>query len=376
MLSSTRNIYRQTFADPGIILLRKSLALDFESSEKAVDSEKDLTEMLLIKPRKARSPRSGASSDINDHATSHPASWQGTAKKGHPDAQTSINAGPSENVSATQPSSSAFSKTAIAALSLEQLQELSVLVGERIQIKKRFNSTPLRRIIARQTPSSAALTTPDVDEDAQSQTDTLVNTETSVTTRESPEVRRARYNTTPLRRILTRQTSGTYAEGHPSHVPNARFEPEPLEVRRARYNNTPLRRIVARQASAQTVPLKEDDNVSDRADSVIDPDSPVRAKSAGLPTRVDLNDEERIRAYEINVWNLSPSPETPTSASPSVSDSATAAIALNDEESAVGEDIDPFQFEGGEGQEEHDNHGHGSGRRFEEAHAYCRRLKG
>jgi hypothetical protein len=307
MLSSTRKIYRQTFADLGNSLLKKSWAFDFDLSEKGVNGEKDLWEMLLIQPRKGRGQRSSATS--------------------------SINAGSSENVSTTQPSSRAFSKIAIAALSLEQLQELSILVEERIQIKKRFNSTPLRRIINRQTSSSAPPTTPDVDEDAESQTDTLVNTETPDTIKGSPKVRRARYNTTPLRRILARQAPSMHTEGHGQAsqvLTRTNHKPESLSVRRARFNNTPLRRIVTRQVAALPVPRKEDDNVSERADSVIDPDSPVQVRRAELRTSVILNDEERIRAYEMDVWNLSPSPDTPASSS---SDSPmTATVDLNDEE--------------------------------------------
>ena len=346
MLSSTRSIYKQTFADPGNILLRKSSALNLTSSEKSIEKEK----MLLIQPRK----RSRATSDGNNHATSHPASWQATAQKDPLDAQPSVNAGPFESASLTQSSPRPFSETAIADLSLEQLQNLHVLVEERIQIKKRYNSTPLRRIIARQVSrhasSSTAPTTVQPDSDTASETDTLVNSSTPnniVSDREPLEVRRERYNDTPLRRILSRQASGAYAEehGHPPHVPNASFEAEPQEVRRARYNNTPLRRIVSRQipsspssssssrtflppsictstpvprsntplrrilsrqVSAQTVPQKEDDDACERADSVIDPDSPVRSRTTAQTTSVILNGEARIRNWEEAVWNKTP----------------------------------------------------------------------
>ncbi|KAF3044945.1 hypothetical protein E8E11_000278 [Didymella keratinophila] len=378
MLSSTRSIYRQTFADPGDILLKKSLFLDFDSSEKGVDEE----EMLLIQPRK----RSRATSDTkdhadHDHATSHPASWQASAQKVSLDAQSPINAGPFESVSPTQPSPRPFSKTAIADLSLEQLQNLHVLVEERMQIKKRYNSTPLRSIIARQAPGSAAPPTVEPDSDTASDTDTLVNSSTPdniVIEREPLEVRRKRFNDTPLRRILSRQAPGAYAEehGYTPRVPaQSRFKPEPREVRRARYNNTPLRRIVSRQTSsppstlplgrtslpatpapapvydtpiprnntplrriisrqvsAQIVQRKEDDEVSERADSVIDPDSPVRSRTVAQTTSVVLNDEARIRAYEMDFWKLKSRPEAPAlSPNEFGSHALRGSVGLNDE---------------------------------------------
>lgn len=356
MLSSTRNIYKQTFAGPGSVLLRKRLALDFDLFEEEADEK-----MLLIQPRKGRgqrsSHRSGATSATNDHATSHPASWQANPQKAPLDAQTSISTGVSENASTTQQSPRAFSETAIKALSLRQLQDLRILVEERIQIKKRFNSTPLRRIINYQAPCSAAHTVHDVDEDAASQTDTLVNNEPQKPVREPLEVRKARYNNTPLRRILSRQASSGYSEHRTPQVPvPTQHEPEPLSVRRARYNNTPLRRILShqaslsssisharrnalpatqapvannapvprsntplrrilsRQASAQPGPRKEDDDVSKRADSVIDPDSPVRSRITVPAARISLNEEEKIGAYETDLWaltSLSPTPSSP-----------------------------------------------------------------
>jgi hypothetical protein len=368
MLSSTRNIYRQTFADPGNILLKKSLVSTFASSEDRTDED----EMLLIQPRK----RSRAIPDTNNHATSHPASWQAQINEASLDARFSIDAGPFESVTSMQSRSRTLSKTAIADLTLEELQKLSGIIEERIQIKKRFNSTPLRRIIARQASrhasSSTAPTTVEPGSYTASETDTLVNTSTPdsvISDREPIEVRRNRYNDTPLRRIIARQAPMMEQEelGRPVQASaQSRFEPEPQEARRARYNdtplrrivyrqtssssslstasvstnkpvprsNTPLRRILSRQVSAQTVPRKEDDNASDRADSVIDADSPIRSRTTAQTTSVVLNDEARIRVYEMDIWNLKSRarPVTPTSSSPSFgAEALRGRVALNDE---------------------------------------------
>ncbi|KAF3048417.1 hypothetical protein E8E12_011785 [Didymella heteroderae] len=371
MLSSTRDIYRQTFADPGNILLRKSLRLEFHSLEKEFDGHKD---MLLIQPRE----RSRAIPD-HDHAISHPASWQADVQKAPQDAQSSISAGAPPDVLTTHSSPSTFSKTEIAALSLEQLQELTILVSDRIQIKQRFNNTPLRRIISRQASSGAFQTTFGPDSDTASQTDTLVYTETPDTVREPPEVRRARYNSTPLRRILSRQTSTSHGTENLSAPAHTHSPAEAPSVVKARYNNTPLRRILSRQtpsapppsalAARQSIPVsespvphapmprsstplrrillrqvsaqaieKEDDEISERADSVIDPESPVRALStaSAVAPAVDValisSNKDRIQAYETNVWGFNSSlPSTATLTLPSPGLVEKARVRLNDE---------------------------------------------
>ncbi|KAF1926959.1 uncharacterized protein M421DRAFT_6521 [Didymella exigua CBS 183.55] len=244
--------------------------------------------------------------------------------------------------------SSAISKTEIVALSLEQLQELSVLVANRMQIKRRFNNTPLRRIIARQVTRSAVQAPPRSDSDTASQTDTLVNNDTPETNREPLQVRKARYNNTPLRRILSCQASpGRWDAERPHDPMRACNEPESLEVRKARFNDTPLRRIVSRQTCSNTVktpeaigarptpppsvprsqsstpvprsntPLRrilsrqvstriippKEDQLSERADSVIDPGSPVRSRStASVPTVLD---GAWMRSFETRSGNLS-----------------------------------------------------------------------
>lgn len=364
MLSSTRNIYNQTFARPGNILLKKDLELQSEYFEEGLKTDLD---MLLIHPRK----RSRATFD-NDHATSHPASWQESVQRTVPNAQTPSNTGPDPDLPITYANSTPFSKTEVASLSLEQLQELSVLVSDRILIKKRFNITPLRRILARQALSSGFQTPSRPDSDTASQTDTLVNAEMPETVKESPETRRARYNNTPLRRILSRQTAaGSRDQKSPETLAHAQYEREPLEVRKARYNNTPLRRIVShqtsstlagaqptappktpqqlppapvprsntplrrilsRQTSAQTVSAKEnDDDSSERADSVIDPDSPIRSRTAAPSTSLVLNDEERIRAHESALWTWSTNSLASSASSLNLSDRA--GMLVNDEAS-------------------------------------------
>lgn len=355
MLSNTKNIYRQTFARPASVVLRKRLALDFDLFEEGVDEE-----MLLIQPRKGGGQRSSqhssATSATIEYATSHPASWQANPKNTPLDAQTIIMAGVSENASTARSSPRGLSGTDIKALSLGQLQDLRVLVEGRIQIKKRFNNTPLRRIITRQTPCSAAQITHEPDSDTASQTDTLVNNETQETVKEPLEARKARYNNTPQRRILSRQACSGHKEHQTSHAPvHIHHEPEPLSVRRVRYNNTPLRRIlshqtslsilispaswdplpateapvannaplprsntplrriISRQASAQPVQRKEDDYVCERADSVIDPDSPVRSRTTVAQARIPWRNEARIRAYEEDLWARTSLSSTPVS---------------------------------------------------------------
>lgn len=85
----------------------------------------------------------------------------------------------------------------ISSLSLEQLEELSTLVSERIQIKKRYNNTPLRRIIQRQVSNDTSSRTSNLDSDTSSQTDTLVNPESPENVKETSGVIQARYNSTP-----------------------------------------------------------------------------------------------------------------------------------------------------------------------------------
>jgi hypothetical protein len=320
-------------------------------------------DMLLIQPRKRN--RATFNQDQN-HATSHPASWQSTPKDTSNTFQ-NVSVAVSSASSTVAFDNASLSRTSIAALNLEELRELSAHIAERILIKKRYNKTPLRRIITRQAPDQASRGSVKPEEDTFSQTDTLVNTEVEVAevSRESPEVIQRRYNNTPLRRILSRQTtSSSNTDGSRSTQGNRGYEPESLETRKARYNNTPLRRILSRQTSTQpsfeksdsplasppystasplvlrsNTPLrrilarqasiisdppnedKEKDTGSNRADSVISPNSPILS-SPGLgsfsnflwdsdepissPTlmssRVHLNAETEIRAYEECIW--------------------------------------------------------------------------
>jgi hypothetical protein len=357
MLSSTRNIYTRTFADPGDILLLKVQEVELGSIEGKCRLGAD---MLLIQPRK----RNRAT--YQNHATSHPASWQSTPK----DISNRFH-----NVSVAVSSASStlafdnanLSRTSIAALNLEELQDLSTHIAERIQIKKRYNNTPLRRILAQQAPGQASRGFLKPEEDTFSQTDTLVNAEVEAAevSRESPEVIQRRYNNTPLRRILSRQTAAsTNTDGSRSTQGGRGYEPESLKTRKARYNNTPLRRILSRQTSAKhsvetfasppasppystaspliprsNTPLrrilarqtsiisdppneeKEEETASNRADSVISPNSPILSSpSLGcssnslweseqpissptlMSSRVHLNAETEIRAYEELIW--------------------------------------------------------------------------
>lgn len=347
MLSGTRNIYSQTFAAPRNILL--NIALEEQSRQSKDRPGKD--EMLLIQPR----TRTRATLD---HTTSHPASWQSDTVGIPANAQINPIDEPCRVRPVVREERSILSKTEIATLSLEQLQQLSTLVLDRIQIKKRYNNTPLRRIIARQA-SGEVDRRPPPDSDTFSETDTLANTEVLEPARESPETIQRRYNSTPLRRILTRQTSSERrTEAGSSAATSAKYEPESLEVRKRRFNNTPLRRIVSRQtsgehhkdntisnpraatsaaspqsnvstpvprsntplrrilsrqASSQTVTKKDDDELSERADSVIDPDSPIRSRSTQPTTTVTIRSSSSIRAYETALWSKTTSPSRPTS---------------------------------------------------------------
>jgi hypothetical protein len=341
MLGSTRNIYIKTFAAPSNILLEKALEGQFHQSKEDTALHGN---MLLIQPRK----RSRATLD---HTTSHPASWQSDAKETSANTQKfSVNEA-RQATSTARENHNILSKTEIAALSLEQLQQLSALVEDRIQIKKRYNNTPLRRIIARQVSGEVVRRPSPPESDTSSQTDTLVNTEVLESTWESPETIQARYNSTPLRRILNRQISGEKRTGVlNSAATTARYEPESLEIRKRRFNNTPLRRIVSRQSSGEpqedntatsqvssqsyvstpvprsNTPLrrilsrqtssyttlkKEDDEVSSRADSVIDPESPIRSRTTQSTATVHLGSEDELRAYEQVFWGKSNPPSIP-----------------------------------------------------------------
>lgn len=274
--------------------------------------------MLLIQPRKR--------SRALDHATTHPASWQTDTTDSLVCEARTFSRAESSSPSTVCDDGTGFSTTSIAALDLHQLQQLSVLISERIQIRKRYNNTPLRRIIARQVSTQPVHGSVKVEEDRLSQTDTLLGPEAVEVeiAKESPEAIKARYNDTPLRRILSRQVSVMGKEARP-HDASGRVQParEPVEVRKRRYNNTPLRRILSgqatlerprepaanivaspslytvhttpstpvprsntplrriltRQVSAHSVTLKEeDDELSDRADSVISLASPTLSR--------------------------------------------------------------------------------------------------
>lgn len=371
MLSGTWNRYRQTFAAPGKILLQKELGDHSNSTTEEGGTQEN---MLLIQPRKRS--RTNA-----DHATSHPASWQPEPKETSTNAlETDVELVPLDK-SITRESYNAFSKTKIAALSLEQLQQLNILVEDRIQIKQRYNNTPLRRNIVRQVSSRVSKRTEGAEDDTFSQTDTLVNTDVQEVARESPETIQARYNSTPLRRILSRQVSAEKRAHELSDTfTPTRYEPEPLEVRKARYNSTPLRRILSRQTTAESAPVdalspieslpstafsqpytptpvprsdtplrrilsrqtsasttteKDNGRHSNRADSVIDPDSPTRSctthhtsvplnsvaealahdeapknkRTPSVSSRIHLNSETEIRAYEEALWAKPASPK-------------------------------------------------------------------
>lgn len=360
MLSSTRNIYTRTFKGPRDILLLKVQEVELGSVERKGELEAD---MLLIQPGKRN--RATINQDQN-HATSHPASWQSTPKKTSELFQNASVA--ASSISSTVGSDNvSLSGTSIAALNLGELQDLSAHIAERIRIKKRYNNTPLRRILAQQAPGQASRVTVKSEEDTLSQTDTLVNAEVEVVEveRESPEAIQRRYNNTPLRRILFRQTATSPNTDSLRGTQGSRgYEPESLEIRRARYNNTPLRRILSRQTPAQhpieayasppaspphsaapplvprsntplrrilarqtsnvSIPLneeKEEATVSNRADSVISPNSPIRSShslssssnffweseqpissSTLESSRVHFNAETDIRAYEERIW--------------------------------------------------------------------------
>ena len=366
MLSSTRNIYTRTFAGPGEILLLKAQEAELGSVEWKGELGAD---MLLIQPRKRN--RATFSQDRN-HATSHPASWHSTPKE-TPDGYPNVSVAASSASSTVGSDNVSLSRASIAALKLEELQDLSAHIAERIRIKKRYNNTPLRRILAQQAPGQASRGVVKPEEDTLSQTDTLVNAEVEVVEaeRESPEAIQRRYNNTPLRRILSRQTvaspntDGSRSTQGPRGTQGSRgSEPESLETMRARCNNTPLRRILSRQTSAKhsieayasppasaphsaasplvprsNTPLrrilarqtsvvsnppneeKEEETASNRADSVISPNSPIFSspglgsssnffwdsdKPTSSPTlessRVHFNAETDIRAYEERIW--------------------------------------------------------------------------
>lgn len=171
MLSSTRNIYTRTFAGPRNILPLKAQEADLGS----VGGECELgADMLLIQPRKRN--RATFDQDQN-HATSHPASWQ-SRPKDISDKFQDVSIAISSASSTVGTDNVSLSRTSIAALDLEELLNLSAHISERIQIKKRYNDTPLRRILARQAPGHQASRNPvKPEEDTSSQTDTLINTE-------------------------------------------------------------------------------------------------------------------------------------------------------------------------------------------------------
>lgn len=349
MLSITRGIYVQTFAAPGDILLLKARDEEPGSRGKSKDGNGG---MLLIQPRQR--------GRALDHATSHPASWKVDTMDTSKYHAVASNRTVSSSSSTVCDDSTGVLTSSIAALDLEQLQELSACISDRIAIRKRYNNTPLRRIIARQTSDQFPQAPARVEEDTLSQTDTLVSTEVGKAerSREAPEVIRRRYNDTPLRRILSRQASaGSKVDGpHRTSAP-VHHVPESLEVRRKRYNNTPLRRIFFRQTPSEhpnesvvaTLPLSSplqttasmpiprsntplrrilnrqtstptlsQDKPSpppSRADSVISPSSPILSRqftstdpSSPLsppPFPIHLNAEPEIRAYEQLIWTKS-----------------------------------------------------------------------
>ncbi|KAG9198574.1 hypothetical protein G6514_009815 [Epicoccum nigrum] len=329
--------------------------------------------MLLIQPRKRN--RATFDQDQN-HATSHPASWQ-SRPKDISDKFQDVSIAVSSASSTVGADNVSLSRTSIAALDLEELLNLSAHISERIQIKKRYNDTPLRRILARQAPDHQTSRNPvKPEEDTFSQTDTLINTEVegAKISRESPGVIQRRYNNTPLRRILSRQTvSRPTTDGYCSTHRSRGYDSESPETRKARYNNTPLRRILSHQTSAKhsietyasppastprstesplvprsNTPLrrilarqtsivsdtpneeKEQDAASNRADSVISSNSPILSfpslgsSSKSLwgnenslsslilaPPYVHLNAETDIRAYEERIWAKSKQGMTP-----------------------------------------------------------------
>lgn len=303
MLSSTWIRYHQTFAAPHRLL--------HTDREREPHGSGNNETMLLIQPRK------------RTRAVFEQSANQQQASGLHFETQEVI---VSSHAPTQREKYDTSYRSDISFLSLEQLEELSTLVSERIQIKKRYNNTPLRRIIHRQVSNDTSSRTSNLDSDTSSQTDTLVNPESPESVKETSDIIQARYNSTPLRRILSRQLpiDREHIETIQAFsVPS--YEPESLEVRRARYNdtplrrilsrqtsspqhdkprsadlpiasesslslgktstptpvprsNTPLRRILSRQSPAHPQPKEDTDLPPERADSVIDPDSPTRAR--------------------------------------------------------------------------------------------------
>ncbi|KAF2998848.1 hypothetical protein E8E13_003266 [Curvularia kusanoi] len=324
--------------------------------------------MLLIQPRK-RAVR--ATFDEKDHATSHPASWQSSESEevsGEFDKSIIVAESPASSSIANN-DHAGLSKASIATLTLEQLQALSAEIADRIQTKQRFNNTPLRRIIlAQQQAQSHAAThaapVKEVEEDALSQTSTLAPPSVFEELRREPaEVIQRRYNDTPLRRILSRQSPASSSSSGSSAASSSLPSSEPPEIRKKRFNNTPLRRILSRQTTASSSvhttaetplsptavasmvpvprsntplrrilerqtshsiaePVQEDnerktkEEEDDRADSVIDPASPNPSRSRNQEEDgslwgsqrpqhhafLTLNAETEIRAWEERVW--------------------------------------------------------------------------
>ncbi|XPT01148.1 hypothetical protein M3J09_010289 [Ascochyta lentis] len=339
MLSCTWNRYHQTFAAPHN-LFRVSAEKELKFLLEASNKDKS---MLLIQPRK----RTRA---IFEQSITEPPELRQTEKILSRDTQEVLKC---SDIGKTRDDYDGLYKNRISAMSIEQLQEISILVSNRIQIKKRYNNTPLRRIITRQVSQDIPQSSSRPESDTFSQSDTLVNTEPHEIVKESPESIQARYNSTPLRRILSRQAS---AEKGPADVSSpavtvASYEARSPETRRASYNdtplrriisrqtsghqynthksnvdrtltttpasarntspmpiprsNTPLRRILSRQVSAQAIVTKEDNELSERADSVISPTSPIRSRSTQATAPTHLNSEATSCAYEEEVWKKS-----------------------------------------------------------------------
>jgi hypothetical protein len=339
MLSRTRNLYHSTFAVPEYNLVNTASHISYHSFTEDYGSDDT---MLLSQSRK-RTDANFVLSSVDGHQVLKP---QPPGDK----QQEQTQEGFAGDIMKHEPFNLVF-KHRIATLSLEQLTELSGLVSERIHIIKRYNNTPLRRIIAHQVSTDTSQSYCD----RFSQTNTLLNTEASEITpksiKDTPEAIQARFNSTPLRRILSRPVpADSRKTEQPSRpIPSAKYEPEPMEVRRARYNNTPLRRIISRQTYPEALINKEEldntessdplpvttpqrvlrsntplrrilsrqqsspmeyekdyDAVSTRADSFIDPDSPVYSESsANSPphaTTVILNSKAKVREYEEAPW--------------------------------------------------------------------------
>lgn len=165
----------------------------------------------------------------------------------------------------------------LSTLSPVELDSLAFLVAQekerREEVKRRYNNTPLRRILARQLSKEVSViysleghASPEVES-------TISETKTVDPAK--------RYNNTPLRRILARQmgdndTLPREGEKHAGTSPQeAVLISEPLDTV-ARYSNTPLRRILSRQMGREFTALMKPSTLEpkDEPPSLVDAVTP------------------------------------------------------------------------------------------------------